>query len=102
MRSKKRSKIMNKKVNTLLFILGATAFNIIVTILCFIGFTVLYVQFIMQIVPEANRSWGFTIVFLASLAVAFLVYRWLLKYLLTKVDIEKYFDPIFVRKYKRK
>jgi hypothetical protein len=89
---------MNKKINTLIFVLGATVFNIIITILSFVGFTILYVRFVMQIIPEASRSWGFTLIFLASLAVAFMVYRWLLKYLLTKVDIEKYFDPIFGRK----
>jgi len=93
---------MNKKVNTLLFILCATAFNILVTILSFIGFFILYIKFIASRIPGANSSWSFTLIFMASLAVSFLVYRWLLKYLLTKVDIEKYFDPIFVRKYKKK
>jgi hypothetical protein len=89
---------MNKKVNTLLFILGATVFNIFVTIVGFVVFTFLYVRFFMELIPEAGRSWGFTLIFLASIAVSFLVYRWLLKYLLKKVDVEKYFDPLFVRK----
>jgi hypothetical protein len=56
----------------------------------------------MKIIPESGFQWSFTLIFLASLAVSFLVYRWLLKYLLTKVDIEKYFDPIFLRKYKKR
>jgi len=89
---------MNKKVNTLLFILGATVFNVLVTIVSFIIFFLLYINFLAEHIPETGRSWSFTLIFLASIAVSFLVYRWLLKYLLKKVDVEKYFDPLFVRK----
>jgi len=93
---------MNKKANTLLFILGATVFNILVTIISFVVFSFLYARFLMALIPEANRPWGFTLIFLASIAVSFLVYRWLLKYLLKKIDVEKYFDPLFVRKNMKK
>ena len=89
---------MNKKLNTLLFILGATLFNIIVAILGFFVFTLLYARLLIPRMPEANHQWGFTLIFLASIVVSFLTYRAVLKYLLNKVDIEKYFDPIFVRK----
>jgi len=91
---------MNKRINTLLFVLGATVFNIIVTVLSFIGLMALYIKFIIPLIPEANQ-WVFTIVFLVSLAVSFIVYRFLLKYLLKKINIEKYFDPLFVRRYKK-
>jgi len=93
---------MNKKLNTVFFILGATLFNVIVAIISFILFMLLYVRFIMNLIPEQSRSWGFTLIFLASIAVSFLVYRFVLKYLLTKVNVEKYFDPIFVRRNIRK
>jgi len=89
---------MNKKVNTLLFILGATLFNILVAILSFAALVLLYVNFIMNLIPESNRSWAFSLIFLVSIAISFLVYRFVLKYLLTKIEIEKYFDPLFVRK----
>ena len=93
---------MNKKINTLLFILGATLFNILVAITSFIILMLLYVKFMIELFPQANHSWGFSVILLASLAVSFIVYRAVLKYLLNKVEIEKYFDPIFVRKYKKK
>jgi len=89
---------MNRKLNTILFILGATLFNILVTVITFVLLVLLYVKFLMGLLPEANRSWPFTLIFLASLATSFVVYRFLLKFLLTKVDVEKYFDPLFVRK----
>ena len=91
---------MNKKVNTALFILGATLFNIIVVIISFLLFYFLYAKFIMGLIPNSDNSWAFNIIFIASIVVSFFAYRIVLKFLLKKVDIEKYFDPIFVRKYK--
>jgi hypothetical protein len=92
---------MNKRINTLLFILGATVFNVIIAVLSFIGLTVLYIKLIMPLAPEGNHSWGFAIVFLVSLAISFVVYRYLIKYLLKKIDTDKYFGPLFTRRYKR-
>jgi len=89
---------MNKKLNTIFFILGATLFNVLTAVISFVLFMLVYVRFIMNLIPEQNRSWGFTLIFLLAIVVSFFVYRVLLKYLLTKVDVEKYFDPIFVRR----
>jgi hypothetical protein len=93
---------MNKKMNTLLFIFGATVFNVLVAVISFIGFMFLYARYVMVLVPEESREWGFALIFLLSIAVSFIVYRYLLKFLLKKIDIEKYFDPLFVRKYRKK
>jgi phosphoglycerol transferase MdoB-like AlkP superfamily enzyme len=92
---------MNKRINTLLFVLGATAFNVIITILSFIGFFVLYISLIAPLTPEATHSWAFAFIFLASIAVSFVAYRFLFKYLLKKIDVDKYFDPLFIKKYKK-
>ncbi|MCL2244662.1 MAG: leader peptide processing enzyme [Treponema sp.] len=89
---------MNKKVNTLFFILGATAFNILIAVISFLLLTILYARFLMDRIPESGRSWGFALIFISSIAISFMVYRAVLKFLLTKIDIEKYFDPIFTRK----
>jgi phosphoglycerol transferase MdoB-like AlkP superfamily enzyme len=93
---------MNKKVNTLLFILGATLFNVITAVISFILFALFYARFIFTKIPEHSRSWGFILIFLASLAVSFMIYRFVLRFLLTKVKIEDYFDPLFVSKYRKK
>jgi hypothetical protein len=92
---------MNKRINTLLFILGATAFNVIIIVVIFLGLTFLYGKLIMPLIPEAVYSWGFVVVILASIAVSFVAYRILFKYLLKKIDVDKYFDPLFVRRYKK-
>jgi membrane protein YdbS with pleckstrin-like domain len=93
---------MNKKVNTLLFILGATAFNILTAILSFVILLILYIRFLADYIPESERAWGFTFIFIAAMVISFVVYRAIFKYLLKKVDVEKYFDPIFVKKRFRK
>jgi len=93
---------MNRKLNTVLFILGATVCNIVVTVASFLLLLTIYLKFIMHSLPETAQAWSFPLIFIASIAIAFVVYRYALKYLLTKIEIEKYFDPIFVRKNSRK
>jgi len=92
---------MNKTINTLLFILCATLFNIIIVLISFITLTLLYLRFLMLQLPEGSRSWAFTAIFLLSIGISFLVYRVVIKYLVNKIEIEKYFDPLFVRKYRK-
>ena len=89
---------MNKKVNTLLFILGATLFNIIVTVLCFVVLMVLYVKFLMPLLPGDDHAWAFPIMFIAAIAATFFLYRLVLKLLLKKIQVDKYFDPIIGKK----
>jgi hypothetical protein len=89
---------MNKKLNTIFFILGATLFNILVAIVSFILLTLLYGRFMMPLIPESGQSWVLILIFLSSIAISFFVYRLVLKYLLTKVDVEKYFDPLYVKR----
>jgi hypothetical protein len=93
---------MNKKANTLLFVLGATLFNIFVALLSFVILLLLYAKFIAPSLQEGGYSWAFSLIFLIAIGVSILVYRVVLKYLLTKIDVEKYFDPIFVRNRKLK
>jgi len=92
---------MNKKVNTLLFILCATLFNIIIVLVSFIVLTLIYLKFFMMKLPESSRSWVFTTIFLTSIAISILVYRVIIKYYINKIDIEKYFDPLFVSRHRK-
>jgi len=85
---------MNKKVNTVLFILGATLFNILITVGFFLLLLTLYARFIMRFLAEAAQAWSFPVLFIAAIAVSFVIYRFALKLVLKKVEMEKYFDPI--------
>ncbi|MDR1469026.1 MAG: leader peptide processing enzyme [Spirochaetaceae bacterium] len=82
---------MNKKVNTLLFVLGATVVNILITILVFI---LLFVVCVRLLPPDVSTG-ALPFVFIAALAASFFIYNKLLKIVTKKVDMDKYFDPIF-------
>ena len=86
---------MNKKVNTALFIIGATIGNIIVMILLVIvGLIVLR----LALGPHANTqvATGLTLlVFFVAIAGSFFIYHQIVKLVTKHVDMEKYFHPIF-------
>ncbi|GHV69208.1 hypothetical protein AGMMS49928_10760 [Spirochaetia bacterium] len=88
---------MSKKTNTLLFILGATVFNILITIVCFVILFIVYAKFMLPLFPEdsAAAGWGFPVIFIAAIALSFVIYRVVLKQIVKKVDMEKHFDPLF-------
>ena len=86
---------MNKKLNTVLFILGATVMNIVVLLI--IGLLGLL---ILNLVLPSNAAPGlvqglFLLVFALSVVGSFFVYNRLIKFISGKIDMEKYFHPIF-------
>ena len=89
---------MNKRLNTILFILGATVFNVAIAILSFIILLILYLNFMVMLLPENVQAVGLTIILVSSLVISFFVYRFALKFLMAKVDVDKYFDPLFIRR----
>lgn len=93
---------MSKKTNTLWFILGATVFNILITLVSFVLLLVLYVRVLSPLLPESAAAWGFPVLFLAAIALSFLIYRLVLKQLLKRINVEQHFDPIFGRRQPRK
>jgi hypothetical protein len=86
---------MSKKTNTWLFILGATVFNIVVTIGCFVILLVLFARFVMPYASETVVGYGIPVLFVAAVALSFVLYRVVIKQLVKRVNVEKYFDPIF-------
>jgi len=86
---------MSKKTNTLLFIFVGTVFNILVTVISFIVLLIIYSKFLYANLPESSTAWVMPVIFVVSIVVSFLVYRLAVKVIMKKVDMEKYFDPIF-------
>ena len=89
---------MNKKLNTVLFIIGGTVFNVLVTIISFLVFLLIYSRFIYGRVSESAVSWLLPVFFAASIAASFFIYRLVIKIVMKKIDVEKYFNPLFVRR----
>jgi len=93
---------MNKKINTILFILGATVFNIIVTVLSFLLLLILNAKVFLKILPPGAQAWSFPLIFISSLVISFFVYKFVLGILIKKINVEKYFDPLIKTRYGQK
>jgi len=91
---------MTKKNNTIVFIICGTIFNIIITVFCFFFFLIIYGRFLYPVLPEGNLEWFLPANFVASIVASFLIYRQVMKVLMKKVDMDKYFDPIFTRRHR--
>jgi membrane protein implicated in regulation of membrane protease activity len=86
---------MSKKTNTLLFILGATVCNILITIIIFMVLLLVYGRALVPLLSEQAIAWGLPVLFIGSIALSFVIYRLILKQLVKRIDMEKYFDPLF-------
>jgi membrane protein implicated in regulation of membrane protease activity len=93
---------MNKKTNSLLFVLGGTLFNILITILSFIILWLIYAKFASPELQESTMGWILPILFVAAIIISFLAYRVVVKIIMQKVDMDKYFDPLFGQRRKFK
>jgi len=89
---------MNKKVNTVLFLLGATVFNLLIMFLLIVLFLVLISALFRDSLNPNVLSILMIVVFVGSIAASFFVYGRVVKWLSRKIDMEKYFLPLFRRK----
>jgi hypothetical protein len=92
---------MNRKFNTVLFILGATIFNIfMMLVLLTVGLAVLS----MVLEEGANQNLVqilMIVVFIGSIAGAFFIYHRAVKLLSRKIDMDQYFHPLFGKRGKK-
>lgn len=87
---------MSKKTNTVIFLIGATIFNIVITIVSFLVLLVFYGRVLVPLLPKEIAAWGMPIIFVGAIVLAFVVYRFVVNALMKKIDVEKYFDPLFM------
>ncbi len=89
---------MNRKVNTALFIVGATILNIVL-MLILMGVGLFLVSFLFgNSINETGASIAFLVVFVGSIAGAFFVYHRIVRLISKKIDMDQYFHPIFGRR----
>lgn len=86
---------MNKKANTVLFVLGATVVNVIIMMVIFLAVFVLYGKFLAPAIPDQVDQIMMIVIFIGSIVLTYFIYHRMIKYLTNKIDMEKYFDPIF-------
>jgi hypothetical protein len=56
----------------------------------------------MKALPQEAQAWSFPLIFIAAIVISFFVYKLVLGFLIKKVNIEKYFDPIINTRYRPK
>lgn len=86
---------MNRKLNTVLFILGATVANIIVMMVIFLVLFVLFGRFLAPQIPGNIGVYVLMVLFIVSIIVTYFIYHRVVRWLSSKYDLEKYFGPIF-------
>ena len=91
---------MNKKMNTILFVLGATVVNILVMLVVLLGGLVLMGRLLSEDAQESAGSVLLIVLFFVAIAASFFTYNRFIKYLSKKIDMDKYFHPIFGSKKK--
>jgi len=89
---------MNKKVNTVLFLLGATVFNLLIMFVLIVIFLVLISAIFRDSLNPNVLSILMIVVFIGSIAASFFIYGRVVKWLSRKIEMEKYFLPLFSRK----
>ena len=86
---------MNKKLNTALFIVGASLLNVILmVVLMTIGLTLVSLIIPKNISPTIASAL-FILVFLLSVAGSFFAYHRGIRFLSNRINMDKYFHPIF-------
>ncbi|TVQ28906.1 MAG: hypothetical protein EA382_00970 [Spirochaetaceae bacterium] len=89
---------MNKKANTILFMLGATVANVLLMVAIFIVLFLIYGNLIAgSLSPEVNQI-VLIVLFLGSIALTYFLYHRIIKWMSKKWDLDEYFDPIFARR----
>ncbi len=86
---------MNKKVNTVLFMLGATVVNVLMMIIIFLVLMLLYAWLVPGgFATQLGQVIGI-VLFLAAIGLTYFLYHRMIKVISTKWNLDDYFDPIF-------
>ena len=79
----------------MLFVLGASVVNVVLMLVLFLALFVLFARFLAPNFSAGLNQLIMVVIFVASIGVTYLVYHRMVRWLSTKIDFEKYFDPIF-------
>lgn len=92
---------MNKKLATVLFIIGGTALNIILMLVYIVGLLALAAVILRNMGYEPGSSVyvpAMIVAIFGGLVLAFFTYSKITKYIQNKYELEKYLEPLFRRK----
>ncbi|MDC7245362.1 MAG: leader peptide processing enzyme [Sphaerochaetaceae bacterium] len=90
---------MNKKMNTVLFIFGATVMNLIIMIALFL----ICIAIMVNLTDPESAMFPLYIglTFIISIGGSFFLYTVIMKKIVSKYDLEKYLSPIFAKRFSK-
>ena len=86
---------MNKRLNSILFILAATIVNIVAMVLIFGVLMVLFARFLAPQLPPGANQIILLVLFVGSVVLTYVLYHRFMRWLSNKYNLEQYFGPIF-------
>ena len=89
---------MNKKANTVVFMLGATVVNVLMMIVIMVALLALIAAVAPTIFQGGMREIILIVILLGSVALTYFLYNRLIKWMSKKWNLEEHFDPIFGRR----
>jgi drug/metabolite transporter (DMT)-like permease len=89
---------MGKKLNTVLFILGATVANVLTMIVVFLAFLLPFIRFMAPELPASTTQVIMIGLFILAVVITYVLYYRAVRYLAGRYNLEKYFEPIFPKK----
>jgi cytochrome b subunit of formate dehydrogenase len=85
----------NRKLNSVLFILGATVVNIVLMVGLVILFLLLYGQFLSPLFSETVSQIAIVLILFSAVALTYFLYHLFIKWLPAGSIWIGYFDPLF-------
>lgn len=85
---------MNKKRNTILFILGATVFNLLIMLILLIAGTILVSYILKGRDPGIGGPLLLFLVFGLGIVGSYFIYNRTVRALSRKIDFDRYFEPL--------
>lgn len=86
---------MNKKLNTLLFVLGATVVNIILMIILLLAGILVLAKSLPAEINPAMGQLALLGIFILAVIGSFFIYHRVMRLIAKRIDLDRYFDPIF-------
>jgi len=86
---------MNKKLTTLLFLVVATLFNIVIIVVLFIVGFVLLGQFVLPVVSAPVGQILLIVLFCGVVVAGYIIYSKTLRWMQKRYNTDKFLTPIF-------
>jgi len=93
--------MQNKKINTALFLIGASLFNIVLLVVLILGLLTLGIWIMGDNPDPKTVQIVLGTMFVLALGLSFMAYHWVFQLFARKVDMEKYFMSFVIPRKKK-